>query len=79
MGCDGSVWIAGIELDLKKAWVYRRESAITVGLALATPLLLGSVVGAGLLMRDGWIGPNAMAWQFVLGVGMACAVTALPI
>src|SRR5450759_6015061 len=30
-------------------------------------------------MYDGWIGPRAMTWQFVLGVGMACAVTALPI
>jgi Kef-type K+ transport system membrane component KefB len=28
---------------------------------------------------DGWIGPKAMTWQFVVGVGMACAVTALPI
>jgi Kef-type K+ transport system membrane component KefB len=73
------VWIAGIELDLKKAWTYRRESAITAGLALATPLLLGSVVAAGMMMYDGWIGPKAMTWQFVLGVGMACAVTALPI
>ena len=73
------VWIAGIELDLKKAWVYRRESAITAGLALATPLLLGSIVAAGMLLHDGWIGPKAMSWQFVLGVGMACAVTALPI
>jgi hypothetical protein len=25
------------------------------------------------------MGPKAMTWQFVLGVGMACAVTALPI
>ena len=73
------VWIAGIELDLKKAWTYRRESAITAGLALATPLLLGSMVAAGMLMYAGWIGPKAMTWQFVLGVGMACAVTALPI
>ena len=73
------VWIAGIELDLKKAWVNRRESAITAGLALATPLLLGSLVGVGLTMHEGWQGPTAMTWQFVLGVGMACAVTALPI
>ena len=73
------VWIAGIELDLKKAWTYRRESAVTAGLALATPLLLGSMVAAGMLMYAGWIGPKAMTWQFVLGVGMACAVTALPI
>ncbi len=73
------VWIAGIELDLKKAWTYRRESAVTAGLALATPLLFGSVVAAGMLMYAGWIGPKALTWQFVLGVGMACAVTALPI
>jgi Kef-type K+ transport system membrane component KefB len=73
------VWIAGIELDLKKAWVNRRESAITAGLALATPLLLGSLVGIALNMHEGWIGPAAMTWQFVLGIGMACAVTALPI
>jgi Kef-type K+ transport system membrane component KefB len=25
------------------------------------------------------MGPNAAPWQFVLGMGMACAVTALPI
>lgn len=73
------VWIAGIELDLKKAWAYRRESTITAGLALATPLALGSLVAMGLSMFDGWTGPQAMQWQFVLGVGMACAVTALPI
>jgi Kef-type K+ transport system membrane component KefB len=30
-------------------------------------------------MQEGWQGPAAMTWQFVLGVGMACAVTALPI
>ncbi len=73
------VWIAGIELDLKKAWAHRRESTITAGLALATPLVLGGIAAAGMLMHDGWVGPDAMAWQFVLGVGMACAVTALPI
>jgi Kef-type K+ transport system membrane component KefB len=73
------VWIAGIELDLKKAWEHRRESSITAGLALGTPLLLGSLVALGMLGYAGWIGPKATQWQFVLGVGMACAVTALPI
>ncbi|HZA94771.1 MAG TPA: cation:proton antiporter [Burkholderiaceae bacterium] len=73
------VWIAGIELDLKKAWTHRRESLVTAGLALAMPLAFGSVVAMGLLMYEGWIGPQAMQWQFVLGVGMGCAVTALPI
>jgi K+:H+ antiporter len=73
------VWLAGIELELSKAWAHRRESAITAGLALATPLAAGALVAAGMLNYDGWIGPAALAWQFVLGVGMACAVTALPV
>ena len=73
------VMIAGIELDLKKAWAHRRESTITAGLALGTPLLFGCGAAAVLLLSDGWMGPQAMTWQFVLGVGMACAVTALPI
>lgn len=73
------VWIAGIELDLSTAWTHRRESAITACLALGVPLLLGALAAALLLLQPGWIGPRAMPWQFVLGIGMACAVTALPI
>ncbi len=73
------VYIAGIELDLSKAWEHRKESLITAGLALGVPLMFGSIAAAGLLMYDGWVGPKAMTWQFVIGVGMACAVTALPI
>ncbi|MDP2035463.1 MAG: cation:proton antiporter [Polaromonas sp.] len=73
------VWIAGIELDLNKAWAHRRESSITAGLALGTPLLFGCAAAAGMLMVEGWKGPMGMPWQFVMGVGMACAVTALPI
>ena len=73
------VWIAGIELDLGQAWTNRRESLVTAGLALAPPLLLGSIVGLGMTLHAGWIGPAAMPWQFILGVGMACSVTALPI
>jgi Kef-type K+ transport system membrane component KefB len=73
------VWIAGIELDLKKAWEHKRESGITAGLALGVPLVFGSVVAIGMLSFAGWMGPKATQWQFVLGVGMACAVTALPI
>jgi Kef-type K+ transport system membrane component KefB len=73
------VWIAGIELDLSQAWARKRESGITAGLALGVPLLLGC--GAALLMLStlGWVGARALTWQFVLGMGMACAVTALPI
>jgi len=73
------VWIAGIELDLQGVWAHRRESGIAAGLALGTPLLLGCIVAQGLLRYDGWMGASAAPWQFVLGIGMACAVTALPI
>jgi Kef-type K+ transport system membrane component KefB len=73
------VMIAGIELDLVKAWEHRRESTITAAMALGTPLLLGSVAAFGMLGYEGWIGAKGMPWQFVVGVGMACAVTALPI
>jgi len=73
------VWVAGIELDVRQAWTHRRESGITAALALGAPLLLGSVVALGMTTTTSWIGPRAMPWQFVVGVGMACAVTALPI
>ncbi len=73
------VMIAGVELDLIKTWEHRRESAITAGLALGVPLVFGSVAAFGMLGYAGWIGPKAMTWQFILGVGMSCAVTALPI
>jgi Kef-type K+ transport system membrane component KefB len=73
------VCVAGIELDLKKAWRHRRESGVAAALALGVPLLFGCVAALGLLRLPGWIGAQAHAWQFVLGVGMACAVTALPI
>jgi Kef-type K+ transport system membrane component KefB len=74
------VFLAGIELDLHEAWRERRETAVTAGLALALPLVLGACAGAGLLMwREGFMGSAASSWQFVAGIGMACAVTALPI
>ena len=73
------VWIAGIELDLGQAWEHRRESLVTAGLSLFTPLVFGCATALALLGFEGWIGPKADSWQFVLGIGMACAVTALPI
>lgn len=73
------VCIAGIELDLRQAWAKRRESGITAGLALGVPLLLGAAAGAVLLTWPDWAGPRAKDWQFLLGIGMSCAVTALPI
>ncbi len=73
------VCIAGIELDLRAAWRHRRESGITAGLALGVPLLFGAGAALLLLAWPGWMGPAAQRWQFLLGLGMACAVTALPI
>ncbi len=74
------VFIAGVELDLVAAWRDRRESGITAGLALGMPLVFGCVAALGMVtLSSGWMGPTARPWQFVLGVGMACAVTALPI
>jgi Kef-type K+ transport system membrane component KefB len=73
------VFIAGIELDLGAAWKHRRETSITAGLALGSPLLFGCVAALAFLGGAGWMGAAAQRWQFVLGVGMACAVTALPI
>lgn len=73
------VWLAGIELDLKDAWRHRRDSSLTAGLALGAPLVAGCLAASALAFSEGWIGPRAATWQFVLGVGMSCAVTALPI
>lgn len=81
------VFVAGIELDIKKAWKHRSETGVTAGLALGTPLLFGCVAAIGLLTVSNasgagvanWIGPRGQTWQFILGIGMACAVTALPI
>lgn len=74
------VWVAGIELDLSEAWKRRRETGITSGFALFVPLLFGSIAAAILLaISSGWIGGGGNYWQVVIGIGMACAVTALPI
>jgi Kef-type K+ transport system membrane component KefB len=73
------VFIAGVELDLRAVWEHRRESGVTAGLALAVPLALGCAAALAMLPTPGWIGPRALSWQFVLGIGMSCAVTALPI
>ncbi len=73
------VLIAGVELDVGQAWRSRRDSGITAGMALGVPLLTGCIAALGMLAFPGWIGASGQPWQFVVGVGMACAVTALPI
>lgn len=73
------VFVAGLELDISDAWTNRRETAITAAGALLTPMMFGAAAAALLLQTPGWIGPNGTYPQAVLGIGMACAVTALPI
>jgi Kef-type K+ transport system membrane component KefB len=73
------VWVAGIELDLKQAWTLRKETGATSGLALLFPLIAGSLAALVMLRFPGWIGAKGQTWQVVMGIGMACAVTALPI
>ena len=74
------VWVAGLELDLSQAWNRKGETATTAGLALGVPLVLGAFAGLFVLHLGGvWIGPKGSPIQVVIGIGMACAVTALPI
>ncbi|MFA6124329.1 MAG: cation:proton antiporter [Sphingomonas sp.] len=73
------VFVAGVELDLGEAWKRRRETGLTAGLALTVPLMFGAGAALILLQWPGWIGASGTRWQVVLGIGMACAVTALPI
>lgn len=74
------VWVAGIELDLHEAWKRRRESGITAGFALLVPLLFGCAAAVVLInWSPDWAGDKGAPWQMILGIGMACAVTALPI
>ena len=74
------VMIAGIELDLKAMWRYKRESAITASAALGAPLLCGALAALFLLsLGNEWMGAGTQRWQFLAGVGIACAVTALPV
>ena len=60
-------------------WSWVHAELRRPGLALGTPLLFGCAAAALMLGFDGWMGRQAQTWQFVVGVGMACAVTALPI
>jgi Kef-type K+ transport system membrane component KefB len=73
------VWTAGLELDVDQAWRSRKETAVTAILALLVPLALGSLVALALVTVPGWTGERAEAWQAVLGIGMAAAVTSLPV
>jgi Kef-type K+ transport system membrane component KefB len=73
------VWTAGIELDLKAALNKKKDTGITALFALGTPLIFGSALAFIISNYSGWAGNSAHRWQFVVGIGMATAVTALPI
>ena len=73
------VFLAGLELDLRKTWEQRSSTSLTAALALGVPLVLGCAAAGLMLTQPGWMGARAQTWQFVAGIGMACAVTALPI
>ena len=73
------VFADGLELDLGQAWENRGETVITALCALLVPLVLGAGAAALVLQSPGWIGPAGGPVQVMAGIGMACAVTALPI
>lgn len=74
------VFLAGAELDLTSAWENRKDAGTTAALALIVPFIFGAGFMAFLLSQsDGWMGAKGQPLQVVLGAGMACAVTALPI
>ncbi len=74
------VFIVGVELDGKSAWEARRETGITAVCALVTPFLFGAAAAAILIgSGDGWAGPSGSTPQVIAGIGMACAVSALPV
>ena len=73
------VFAAGLELDIAEAWAKRGETGVAAGLALLVPYGFGIAAAAVILQGQGWVGEGAAQWQAMLGIGMACAVTALPI
>jgi Kef-type K+ transport system membrane component KefB len=73
------VFIAGLELDMSEALANRRDTGVAAGFALGVPLVLGTVAGWVLVHSPGWVGAAGHPWQAAMGIGMACAVTALPI
>lgn len=74
------VFLAGIELDLHSLKRQRKDTLITNVLAIGIPLLFGSICAVFLIkIFPDLGGPKTSTWQFALGIGMASAVTALPI
>lgn len=85
---DGLVWLGvcyfafatGLHFDLTDFHGRGRAFAANAVLTFAVPTLAGCAAGAALLhLAPQAVGANAPAWAFVLGVGVAVGVTALPV
>lgn len=85
---DGLVWLGvcyfafatGLHFDLTDIQGRGRAFAVNAVLTFVVPGLAGCAAGAALLV---WapqaVGAGAPAWAFVVGVGVAVGVTALPV
>lgn len=85
---NGLVWLGvcyfafatGLHFDLTEIQGRGRAFATNALLTFAVPLTVGSVVGVALLrLAPGAMGAGAPPWAFVMGVGIAVGVTALPV
>lgn len=73
------VWSSGVELEIKNSTATRNEGAIVPLILLMTPFIFGSLAAMCLSHFSGGKGQDAHEWQFILGIGISCSVTALPI
>jgi Kef-type K+ transport system membrane component KefB len=73
------LFIAGMELDLTDALTHRGETLTVAGFALGVPMALGAGVALFWPGAEAWVGTQGHRGQTALAIGMACAVTALPI
>lgn len=85
---DGLVWLGvcyfafatGLHFDLTEFTGRGRAFAVNALSTFAVPTLAGCGVGVALLvLAPQAMGPAASPWAFVLGVGVAVGVTALPV
>lgn len=85
---NGLVWLGvcyfafatGLHFDLTEIQGRGRAFATNALLTFAVPLTVGSAVGVALLhWAPGAMGAGAPPWAFVMGVGIAVGVTALPV
>jgi Kef-type K+ transport system membrane component KefB len=73
------IFIAGLELDPRSALSEWRETGTVAGAALLVPMAVGALAAFIIIQSPGWMGEEGSRLQVILGIGMACAVTALPV